>query len=330
MDGHALVAVREHLERGLARVAACSAGAAYDGRRPGTPEARLVRIGHFQVAQALNGRSPRDARPPGPGGRAGAFRWTARTARRSVGLAALRAGLDGRAPSPAEAVALVLSDPGGPFGVGRAGPGSCAEWIGALPPPARALVAAEATAWTTRLWTGVDWGRVDAGGLDVGGPERWWRWRSGPTTPTTPTTPTGSAMPAVRNGPDPWEVALRGRADVRAAPAPRSQWPSTGAHLIVLDGEPAAGTRQALLLSALVAALSAAGSAAGSATGSATRSASLAAAVPGRVVGWWPDCGKAWVLPVDQGTLAAASDAVVATLGMWLGAGAPGEAGCGQ
>lgn len=295
-DVAAVTGARERLERGLA--------AAVAGAGDAAAPASLLRIGHYQVARVLGGlgvpgrpcdqRGALDHAPE-----AHVFRWTSRAARRSVGLAALRAGLDGRAPTPADAVALVMSDPGGPFGVGRAGPGSCADWIASLAPAARSFVAAEATAWTTRLWTGVEWDRLGPQGPQgplVGGPDLWWRW-------------TGSAA----GGGDGTrcEVAVRGRADVRVDPGPASGGTRRGAHLVVLDGQPGVATRHALLLTALVAALS-------------IRRSKQPVSVPARVVGWWPDCGKAWVVPVDGRALALAAEAVVRTAAATLGEDAPG------
>jgi hypothetical protein len=285
----AVMRARQRLEHGLAEVVGGR------GRHPGpsppvVPPLPLLRIGHYQVARASEGQLP-SARPEaatraGPGS---SFRWTSRAARRSIGIAALRVGLDGRAATPADAVAMVMADPSGPLGVGRAGPGSSADWIGSLATPARKFVAADATAWATRLWTAVDWGRLPPDRLVVGGPDRWWRWNGPPAT---------------------CRVAVRGRADVRIAPE-LGRDGLQGAHLVVLDGVPGVATRQALLLSALVDALS-------------NRRDQQPASAPGRVIGWWPECGKAWVVLVGALTLVAAADGVVSTAYALLGKGAQG------
>jgi hypothetical protein len=281
---------RARLERGLAATLAPVA------------HPRVARIGHHQVARvlaALLAASPTAL--PVPESRE-TFRWSSWTARRSVGLAAVRLGLEGRAATPSDAVARVMSDPGGPLGVGRQGPGSCADWLSSLAPPARSIVAAEATAWATRLWTSLDWGRLDPRQLSVGGPDRWWRWSG-----------TGRAA----------RIALRGRADIRIrVGATVGDGLSHGAHLVVLDGHPGAATRHGLMLSALVDALS-------------SLRSPESSTVPSRVVGWWPDSGRAWIVPVDAETLAIAVDAVVVTAGALLGAphepggadapGAPGD-----
>jgi hypothetical protein len=266
----AVAAVRQRLERGLRTVAGS------DGR------AALLRIGHFQIARCIGGVATGIARTDVRMPVSRPFRWTSRAARRPIGLAALRAGLDGRAASPADAVELVMREPGGPHGVGRAGPGSCADWIASVSPPARALVASEATAWTTRLWTAIEWDRLDPEMQVVGGSDRWWRWTDPSST---------------------FRIALRGRADVRLGvrgdPGARDRRPS-GAHLLVLDGLPGLATRHAILLSALVDLLS-------------WRRRSGSAPPPARVIGWWPDSGRTWIVPVDARGLGTAADAVVST-----------------
>ena len=284
----AVADARRRLEDGLARVANTGAGHGVPASSAPLP---LLRIGHYQVARAGQGaptltRSGAGVRD-GPGS---PFRWTSRAARRLIGLAALRAGLDGRAATPADAVAAVMADPCGPLGVGRGGPGAAADWIASLAPPARAVVAAEATAWATRLWTAADWGRLPHDRLVVGGPDRWWRWSSPSAT---------------------CRVAVRGRADIRVTVEPGRDG-VRGALLLVLDGSPGAATRQALLLGALV-------------DGLCARRPQEPAPVPPRVIGWWPDCGKSWVVLVDARTLLAAADAVVETVSVLLGAAAPGS-----
>lgn len=295
-----LAVVGEGLERGLSRVVESAGRRTRSvGDATATPPSRerLLRIGHYQVARALAGASLTRRTPRGRDAASTAgFRWTPRTARRAIGLAAVRAGLDGRAPTPSEAVGLVMNDPGGPFGIGRAGPGSCADWVTSLAPSARSLVGAEASAWATRLWTGLDWAKLDRKRLVVGGTDRWWRW-SGVV----------HGERSEEQGPDAGacEIAVRGRADVRVEPGTGADQHG-GVHLVVLDGHPGAATRHALLLGALVAGL--------------TNRLLREPVAPRRVVGWWPDCGKAWVVPVDARTLTHAADAVVLTAGVMLGA----------
>jgi|GEM_PF-443007 len=307
-DAGALDDLRSRVHDGLSAAVRASLR---DGDAGTAARRTLLRIGHYQVARTLACLlDPAEAAREGIDAAPGPFRWTPRTARRVIGLAAVRLGLDGRARTPSQAVRAVMSDPAGPDGVGRTGPGSCADWLASLAPPARSFVAAEAATWTTRLWTALDWGRLEAQGLTVGGPDRWWRWRMTAAAG-------GREERAAAATP---EIALRGRADVRVGAcssgsrrdvrqsggSPRDT--SHDAHLVVLDGHPRAGTRHALVLGALVGALAGSGRGRGGAE------------IPARVVGFWPDCGKAWVVPIDHRTLARGADAVVATAAALLGA----------
>jgi hypothetical protein len=229
-------------------------GAAVAGRPAGST--RCLRIGTYQLA--------RPVAPSGGAGRVGGeppFRWTARTARRTIGVAAVRTLLsDGG--TPADAVRAVLAHPGAELCGSTPPPGSCAEWLAALTAAARALVGAEATTWATQLWTALDWERLAPSLPEVGAPDRWWGWQG------------------------PVRVALRGRADVRLTRG-------GGAHLLVLPGHPHPASRTALCLSALVDVL-----------------ARGTAEAPRRVVGFWPDSGKAWAVAVDAGVLSTVAGAV--------------------
>lgn len=281
LEGGAAAALRGHLERRLAAAARRATGG------------HCVRIGTYDLATVLDRARPgpdgeRSCGPP-PVPERSPFRWTAHRARRTAGLAALRAVLEGRAGSPADAARLVVAAPETHIAGATPPPGSCAEWLATMPTPARAMVEAEAATWATQLWTALDWARLGPG-VRVGTPDRWW---------------SGAASR---------RVAVRGRADVRVAGDPSSTRRSGdvgsartsdttdgtggtgdhGAHLLVLPGHPTLGTRRALALSALV-----------------DLCARGPGALPRRVVGWWPECGKAWAVPVDEAALCATADAVV-------------------
>ena len=205
--------------------------------------------------------------------RAPAFRWSATTARRPIALAALRACVAGTARAPAEAVAATVASLAADGRHGLGRAGSLTEWAGRLAAPALALVEAEATTWATELWTALEWHRLGPG-VRLGGPAVRW---------SPATTPAG------------W---LQGRADLRvASPAGET------AFLTVLPGAPGRGSREELGLAALVAALAVLADGAPPAarpTG------------PARVAGWWPDCGRALVVPVDRGLLEETATAVLA------------------
>lgn len=218
----------------------------------------------------------------------GPFAWTAATARRSLGLAGVRACVDRTARAPAAAVARVVAARAteGRHGLGR--PGSLAEWLGSLPPSALAIVEAEAVTWATNLWTALEWDRLGPD-VRVGGPEPLW-------------SPPGS--PA---------VALRGRVDLRVPLA-------GGSFVTVLGGHPGPASRVELGLSALAAALSAPGAPGGTLAAGGTAEASALPGVPGRVAGWWPESGVALVVPVDRALVADTASAVAATVPVLQGA----------
>lgn len=212
-----------------------------------------MRIGAYQLLSA--GRT--SSQHAGPvSGTTRPFRWTARRARRTIGLAGLRMILEKQAGTPAEGVAAVVGRAGGADALGTRRPGSCADWLDSLPPAARVGVRAEATTWATQLWSALEWGRVETAAL-VGPPDRWWVCG------------------------DRLRVALRGRTDVRISSA-------GGVHLSMLASQPTAESRLALCLSALVELL-----------------ANGPGEVPARVAGWWPEAGKAWIVPVDDAALCA-------------------------
>ncbi|HVX23019.1 MAG TPA: hypothetical protein VHB02_16870 [Acidimicrobiales bacterium] len=195
------------------------------------------------------------------------FRWSPRTARRTIGLAAARRCLGPGRLAPATAVAVVIGELAaeGRRGLGRSG--SVAGWLAGLPGGGRAAVQVEATGWCTTLLEAVEWDRL--AGADVGPPDRWW---------------------AVGG------VSLRGRADVRLGLAGPGGGGAGGRGLLtVVAGWPGPGSRVELGLAALVAAVG-------------------GGEVPGRVVGWWPECGRAVAVAVDRGLLQATAAVVVATV----------------
>jgi hypothetical protein len=128
------------------------------------------------------------------------FAWTARTARRVLGLAAVRSLVAGRSRTPSEAVrervaqsTRLVRDSVEPIsGMDR--------WLAGLPPAGRAAAAAEAVTWATRLWCALDWSAL--GTRPVVGRDRWW------------------------DSPHSALLALRSRAEVRAG----------GSHLVLLSG----------------------------------------------------------------------------------------------
>lgn len=122
------------------------------------------------------------------------FVWKPAFARRSLGLAAVRACADGRFRGPAEAV--------GPLADGavdewrRTGWRTFhwEPWFAGLGAGARAVVLAEATTWATPLWVSADWATL-GDRARIGGPDDVWTC------------------------PGPRTVRLKGRCEARVAPA---------------------------------------------------------------------------------------------------------------
>jgi hypothetical protein len=149
----------------------------------------------------------------------GPFAWSARTARRTFGLAAVRSLLAGEARTPHEAVRarMAYSDRGVRDG-GRT-VSQLDRWVASLSDAGRSAVMAEAVTWATRLWLALDWSAL--GEPVVVGRDHWW------------------------DSPHSALLALRGRADVR----------TRAAHLVVLSGPRRESVRAELALVALVDAL---------------------------------------------------------------------------
>ena len=176
--------------------------------------ARTFRVTDHEVRVAL-------ARPDEEVGER-PFEWTARTARRTLGLAAVRTLVAGEARTPVEAVRRRLAESVRWVRDGHPGVSQLDRWVTGLGPAGRALVAADSVTWATRLWCALDWTALGALGTPpLIGRDRWW------------------------DSPHSALLALRGRADVR----------TDRANLVVLSGPRRASVRSELALVALVDAL---------------------------------------------------------------------------
>jgi hypothetical protein len=147
------------------------------------------------------------------------FAWSARNARRSIGVAAVRQLIAGGARSPLEAVRYRLSESSRWVREGSSSVSQLDRWIDGLPPAGRAAVGAEAVTWATRLWCALDWSAFTT--PPVVGRDHWW------------------------DSPHSALLALRGRADVRTA----------NSNLVVLSGPRRDSVRAELALVTLVEAL---------------------------------------------------------------------------
>jgi hypothetical protein len=191
-----------------AREAAQSTLAGLAVRRAG---AGPFRVTDHDVRVALgNGPVAADEEP---------FTWSARTARRALGLAAVRSLLGGETRTPHDAVRARLADSDRGVRDGSRTVSQLDRWVASLPDAGRSAVAAEAVTWATRLWCALDWAAL--GMPLVLGRDHWW------------------------DSPHSALLALRGRAEVR----------SRLAHLVVLSGPRRESVRAELALVALVEAL---------------------------------------------------------------------------
>lgn len=206
-----------------------------------------------------------------------AFEWSPRTACRRIGLAAVRACVRGAEATPTDAVGSVVDDLIRLGVAGAARRGSLAEWLGSAGPGLVGITRAEAVTWATRLLTTLEWTRLGPGS-SVGGADEWWDHPGAPA------------------------VCLRGRCDVRVVGRSTGAGGPTGpppfSLVTMLGGRPGPTARAELGLAALVGALGQSGR-----------------GRPARVAGYWPDCGRALVLPVDVALLEHTATSVIGALG---------------
>jgi hypothetical protein len=238
-----------------------------------------ITLDGFHLRRSLLGPAPGDVDEP--------FAWNARRARRQLGLRAARACAEGRARSLAQGVTEAIEELVSAARVGRQKRGSLGYWLATVPNGARAMVAAEALTWATHVFEALQWRRFSPPAV-IGPPDRWW------------------------NCPGATNVALRARSDVLALSVeshpkevPGLQVLSTElfepgprrVHLEILPGRPASTYRSELGLIALVDVL-----------------AHPSHPAPARVVGWWPQSGRAHVFSIDRRVLESTANAVLGAI----------------
>jgi hypothetical protein len=158
------------------------------------------------------------------------FAWSARTARRALGLAAVRSLVTGEARSPVESVRATMAES---IRLARRGDrlaSAVDRWLVTLPAGGLAAVQAEAVTWATRLWCALDWSAFDE--PPVIGRDRWW------------------------DSPHSSLLALRSRVEVRSVSVDAGGDPHS-VHLVVLGGPRRPTIRSELSVVALVEALQA-------------------------------------------------------------------------
>ncbi len=205
------------------------------------------------------------------------FEWKPAFARRSLGLAAVRACVEGRFRGPAAAVGPLAEEAIDEWRRSGRRTFHWEPWFAGLGAGGRAAVLAEAATWATPLWAGFDWSEIGSRSI-VGGADDLWTC------------------------PGQVSVRLKGRCEVRiGGGGPEvSGFPVGTAALVSLSsGGPGDGWREELGYLALVAVLSTTGRPA-----------------PVRVTGMWPDTGARRTVTVDEDLLAAAAERVVATVAL--------------
>jgi hypothetical protein len=206
-----------------------------------------------------------------------AFAWKPVFVRRSLGLAAVQACIDGTFRTPAEAAGTVAAEAVEEWRRSGWRTYHWEPWFAGLAAGGQAAVLADAVTWATALWSTFDWREFDRaprlGGVD----DQW-------------------VLPADRT------IRLKGRVELRVPVRPAGSVGSDGppppeAMVSVAGGSPGDRWSEELAYLGLVAGLR-----------------SPWRPVPARVVGVWPDAGATRMLAVDDGSLIAAADLVIATV----------------
>jgi hypothetical protein len=198
------------------------------------------------------------------------FVWQPKFVRRSLGLAVVRACVEGHFRSPAEAVGPVASGAVDEWAQTGWKAFYWEPWMAGLSPAARAMVLADAVSWSTSLWTSLDWSLFGSD-VQLGGPDDKW------------------VLPVPRL------VRLKSRCELRVA-TPATGAPAAGAGLgppsfvSLAGGTPSPSWRDELAFLALAA----------------LRAESPP--LPVRIAGLWPDAGTHRVVELDERALESAVD----------------------
>jgi hypothetical protein len=156
------------------------------------------------------------------------FAWSARTARRALGLSAVRSLVAGDTRSPIEGVRATIADTVRSARQGQRPDSPMDRWLVGLPAAALSVVQAEAVTWATRLWCALDWSAFED--RPVIGRDHWW------------------------DSPHSSLLAIRSRAEVRSVGFDRQGHPFS-VHLVVLGGPRRSTIRSELSVVAMVEAL---------------------------------------------------------------------------
>ncbi len=182
-----------------------------------------LRITDHQVRVAL-GPADRTAATESP------FAWSARTARRALGLRAVQALVARKAHAPVDGARIAIDDA---IDAARAGDhlaSSMGRWLSSLSPASVTAVQADAATWATRLWCALDWEAFTE--PPVIGRDRWW------------------------DSPHSALLAIRSRAEVRSI-VTDEEGSTFSVHLVVLSGPRRPTVRSELSVLAMVEAMQA-------------------------------------------------------------------------
>jgi hypothetical protein len=181
------------------------------------------RLTDHQVQLALADEDGfRRTTPPSP------FTWSARTARRAIGLSAVRALAAGVARTPVDGVRTAIDDGIRAAREGESSATPMDRWLAGLATSGLAVVHADSVTWATRLWCALDWESFEA--VPTIGRDHWW------------------------DSPHSSLLALRSRAEVRATARDGDETPFS-VHLVVLGGSRRPSVRSELAVIGLVEAL---------------------------------------------------------------------------
>ncbi len=206
------------------------------------------------------------------------FVWKPFLARRSLGLAAVRACAAGRYRGPAEAVAPLAEAALEEWRRTGWRTYYWEPWFAGLGPGARAVVLAEGVGWATSLWTGLDWGLLH-GRAEPGRAGGCWSSPGSRTVRCKARTELRVACPPARGVRSPHRGAGGTALVSLSAGCPGAEWQEELAYIALVDG-----------------------------LGSSTHP------VGTRVLGLWPDAGIRRILEVDEPLLHAAADRVITTV----------------
>ncbi len=207
----------------------------------------------------------------------GPFEWSPDAARRPIGLEVVRAwvaGTSSLSAATADVIERIASRRRSHAREAKDADATLSFWLRSLPAGARGVVQAEALRWATHLITALDWPAITQRPVTIG-------YSEVVTEPRSNVVIAGRADLRVQLD----RGTTEGRGDLSAA-----------AFFVMGGGHPTSSSPLELGLVAVASAL-------------ARRDP-----VPTRVVGWWPECGRALVVGIDDELVSSTIGAVASAL----------------